>query len=646
MNDKEKKLGVNSSKQLTTYPLSEIGITKSNENMDNFHMFNELKYFKNEILEEMKNLKQELSKKFMQNYLELNEKIRQVNESNLQLEEKMENISTDIDKKLEGFSNEIKKFNLDMTINSLNNSMRVNDFKIESIKLDLKNHMEKTEDIVKENLLYPGMIGLGCKYKNLKQFFDFVIVSISNLGSENNKRTNEIKNFKLKTESGLINVHGKINEIIADYKSFAKDNLKELEIKFNEKLKYYEDKCAELKVQNINNNLNIEQKLDAFDEKYENMKNAEKNIDELNQKTMKEIDENTSSKINQFNSEFQSECKNINNKIKNLQNFNREIKQKLLVLNTILKKNIFFFKDEKDLSNPEIKNNNNNINNNLSSKLTSKIESDNTSNKKYKEKASEALMVNENDLTNGKENISLNKGNPNLAYYVSNIFLEINKEKTGKNLDIKKLLNKRLEKYQYLYQSKINDYDDKYYNKSVEEEDNKLSLEKKLKRTDKRLNLSLPRLSARKNINNKNEKNKIENFNSRKLYQTGLLVIFNSKDEEKKYISKLKSNALCLKLLEKGVKFDVNDFLNRSTMSKFTKDYYPEFKKEKEEKEEKEKIKEKKYISLGKKKKEKEKLFENAKISEKDSSFFLNEQKLFNDNSKNKIKVKNLSAII
>ena len=637
MTEPDTNLDQNNSKQISSFPQREMGILPSDVNKENIYIYNELKYFKNELLEEMKKIKQEFNMKFIQTSFELNEKIRQANESTFQLEEKIENISNNIDTKLEGFLKEINKYNLDMTINSLNNSMRVNDFKIEGIKLDLKNHIEKTDEMVKENLFYPGMIGLGCKYKNLKQFFDFIILSLSNMGSANNTRANEIKNYKTKTDSALVNIRGKISDITSDYKSYVNDSIKEFEMKFYEKIKYYEDKLGELKVQNIQGIQNIEQKMDTFDEKYENMKNIEKNINDINEKTMKEINENTTSKINKFNNEFQKDCKKLNNKIGILQNFNKELKQKLLILNTIHKKTIFFFKDEKDISN----NNNNNYNNNssISSRITSKIESDNTPSKKYKDKATETLLVNGNNITNGKENTGFNKQDQDLLNNVSNIYLEINKEKTGKNLDKKLLINKRLEKYKYIYDSNSNEYEDKRINKSVEEE-NTLTLEKKLNKNEGRINSSLPGLSARKNSYNKNEKNKVENYTSRKLYETGLFVNFNSKEEEKQYINNLKSNALCLKLIEKGITFDIKELLNKSSISKLKKDYYPEYKKEKE------KTKEKKMINFGKKKKEKEKLYENAKIAENDNNFFAHEQKLFNRNSHNKIKIKNLSAII
>lgn len=313
---------VNKSKLISTFPPKETSIPSANINKENIYIYNELKYFKNELLEEMKKIKQEFNIKFIQTSLELNEKIRQANESNFHLDEKIENISNNIDTKLEGFLKEINKYNLDMTINSLNNSMRINDFKIEAIKLDLKNHIEKTEEMVKENLFYPGMIGFGCKYKNLKQFFDFIILSLSNMGSANNTRANEIKNYKTKTDTALINIRGKMNDIASGCESYVNNSIKEFEMKFYEKIKYYEDKLDELKVQDIQGIQSIEQKMNIFDEKYEKIQNIEKNINDVNEKTMKEINENTSSKINLLDNEFQKECKKLNNKIQYLQNFN------------------------------------------------------------------------------------------------------------------------------------------------------------------------------------------------------------------------------------------------------------------------------------------------------------------------------------
>ena len=59
----------------------------------NIAINNDMKYFKNELLKEMKKIKQELFVKFSEYSLQLNEKIKQASIDNEQLDQKIEYIS-------------------------------------------------------------------------------------------------------------------------------------------------------------------------------------------------------------------------------------------------------------------------------------------------------------------------------------------------------------------------------------------------------------------------------------------------------------------------------------------------------------------------------------------------------------------------
>ena len=171
-----------------------------------------------------------------------------------------------------------------------------------------------------------------------------------------------------------------------------------------------------------------------------------------------------------------------------------------------------------------------------------------------------------------------------------------------------------------------------------------------LNKSHHRINSSFQGLRTKK----KKGKNKVENYTSRDLYDTGLFVNFNSKDEEEIYIDNLKNNALCVKLLEKGIKLNrnnLNEYINKS--ANFPGDYFYNSKSlPKERYNYKQYGKEKNFFNMSFNKKvnnnlEENKFREYLQKGENDNAFNLkkNEDRYLFRNTHTKIKIKNLSAI-
>ena len=155
-----------------------------------------------------------------------------------------------------------------------------------------------------------------------------------------------------------------------------------------------------------------------------------------------------------------------------------------------------------------------------------------------------------------------NKENTPPKKNIAKIYLKMEKEKNARTGSGKILKSERLEKFKFLYGNKSNTNDNYYLNRSIDSA-RSINADIGTNRNDQKNNSSIQDSSKGKMKN----KNIIEKYTSRDLYDTGLFVNFNSKCEEDNYINNLKNNALCLKLLEKGVKLDkiYNDVINRST---------------------------------------------------------------------------------
>ena len=335
MNEEENvvsKQGIKRSETLDRNSVS--ALTQRN----NFPFNNDMKYFKNELLKELKKIKQELFSKFTQYSIELNEKIKKASSDNEQLDEKIDYISKNIDSKLSNFLNEKNRYNLDRIITDMRDNIMTNDIKIQTMREELRIHKDQYEDIVRNNILYQGMIGPGCKYRNLHQFIDYLMASLNNLTTQLNQKNSEMNNYKTRTNNLFHNVNSQISEIIIGYKSYVNQSMKDFDIKIHNEIKLFDEKFLELRVQNMENNKNIEKKLDAFDDKYKTIENIEKNINEKNLKVIDDMKE-SNNKLSQMFEDFKKEFEEIKNKYNELSESNNEIKEKLKNLNLFSKRN-------------------------------------------------------------------------------------------------------------------------------------------------------------------------------------------------------------------------------------------------------------------------------------------------------------------
>lgn len=581
----------------------------------NIAINNDMKYFKNELLKEMKKIKQELFVKFSEYSLQLNEKIKQASIDNEQLDQKIEYISKNIDDKITSFLNEKNKYNFDRIISDLKDNIMTNDIKIQTMREELRQHKEQYEEVVKSNIYYQGMIGSGCKYRNMHQFIDFLLSSLNELNSTNNQKASEMRLYKTKVENIFHNINGQLNDITFGYKSYINQCMKDYETKISSQLRIYDEKFLELKTHDLENKKGIEKKLSDYDEKYKTLDKLENNININNEKLLEDIklsNNNLEKKMELYQQEFDE----MKTKFQELLKYNKEIKSKLNSLNLFSKKKI--------INKDEAKNEDYLFNNDI---LNSEFD---MGNKKYKNQSTETLGVNYSEKKENSKNVNNNN--------ISRIYLKIGGRKYSK--DSRKILkNERLEKFKYIYENENNNYDNKLFNKSL---DSTQSINQENNKNEyTRIKSSIPGIHT----NKKKLKNKIDNYSSKDLYNTGLFVNFNSKCEEDNYINNLKNNALCLKLLEKGIKID----LSKSTIN--PGEYFLSS-KNMQKKKLKNNHKDKNFFNMSFNKKREsnydgDKYHEYINKGDNDILFAINnpDNGLIFRNPNSKLKIKNLSAI-
>ena len=138
----------------------------SNTIKHDFSVNNDMIYFKNELLKEMKKIKLELSNKFAEYTTELDEKINKTSTANMELDEKIDFVAKNLENKLNDLFGQKTIENLEKSLLETKDNIVTNNIKLQALREELRIHKGQYEDIVRLNILYHGMIGPGCKYRN------------------------------------------------------------------------------------------------------------------------------------------------------------------------------------------------------------------------------------------------------------------------------------------------------------------------------------------------------------------------------------------------------------------------------------------------------------------------------------------------
>ena len=295
-------------------------LTKSVLNLDINHLKQDLLFFKNDILKDLRKIEEKVNIKLTEQSVANNEQYEAYERKLDALSTKISHVNTVISdnsfiiEKLNKFQS--FKSKAEDNLYSLNS-------RINNIQQESKDSLIRIEKILEDNLNYPGIIGKNSKFSNLRFFIDFVMNNIKLL----NSFKEEIQSFEF-TE-----FKNKINSDLNDFRFLIDDEQKNIRKLIENNIKNFDIKHEEL----INNSNRTENKLKEFKIKInEKFSEYEKNINllekDLNKKYNDQLNE-----INHLKNEFTNDIDNIKN--------NLSKNQKLLdYLKNLTEKNILLQK--------------------------------------------------------------------------------------------------------------------------------------------------------------------------------------------------------------------------------------------------------------------------------------------------------------
>ena len=255
-------------------------ISKNKFNItNNYDLQKELLFFKNDILKDMRNLEAKQAEKLI-NFKEEQTKIFNKYETKfLEQSEKITYLSNMIvdyfrKEKFESYFEEFKK--------KLEKNFAEMATKIYSLQGELKDVLYQQEKYFKENVLYPGVIGYQCKFKDLHAFIDYVLESIEQIEIyQETIKGYELHKIRKNLESDLNTIQSKLKTNFQILTKFTTEKVNESEQKMLKVLNDYNSQFVDVRIENNKNADNLMKKMEEVEHNFDQIIKIRK---EMNQK--------------------------------------------------------------------------------------------------------------------------------------------------------------------------------------------------------------------------------------------------------------------------------------------------------------------------------------------------------------------------
>ena len=203
--------------------------------------------FKNEVLKDLKIFMRQISDKVSNDEKLVNEKLDKFNTNIQTYTERIHELSNLIctDKTIRDKVDIIMNFK-----QKAQETLMTNDIKMNNFDKDFHENIFRIDSILKETVLYPGIIGGISKFKNFHDLIDFILSEISQITTFKEKTTMDINAYKSKVENITQSLQIKIDNNNLTCTKYLQKCIKSMEEKFQSLLDLYDEKLTAVRMEN------------------------------------------------------------------------------------------------------------------------------------------------------------------------------------------------------------------------------------------------------------------------------------------------------------------------------------------------------------------------------------------------------------
>ena len=284
---------------------------------DNFlntqHILDDVIYFKNDILTEIKGIKDKLKEQSNIINNEVNKKLILYFDKIEDLKNRVNDFSAILNKREAESNYYTEKLNTLIEFkNNIEQEKISEDYKFKLFTDELKNAINKYDKLISNNLIYPGIIGIDSKFKDYHEFVDYVLKQIEIFTTFKDKNILDLKSYKNKLESNMKSLNLQTQSILNSAKTYAMKNIKDSEEKCFNEIKLYDEKIMRTKMDNFSYIKKLEIQNKEILEEFSKLMIMKKNVTDIVEKSIEDTrksNENTQKLFQDYQEQF-NEIKN------------------------------------------------------------------------------------------------------------------------------------------------------------------------------------------------------------------------------------------------------------------------------------------------------------------------------------------------
>ena len=208
---------------------------------------NDLMYFKEEILGNIKRMENKVNEKVEIMTKMVDSKLSPYNSKFDEMKAKIFDLSNLISNDKSSVEKIAKLLEFKA---KADDTLQSHEISINQCNRDIANATYKYDRVLLENFMIPGLLGANCKYPTMKSFIESCINQLSQLNTFKDRNTLDLKSYKDKLE-GLVKQFGQqIEGIKAVFLDYCKKSVDDCENKFNERIKTTESRIESMRVEN------------------------------------------------------------------------------------------------------------------------------------------------------------------------------------------------------------------------------------------------------------------------------------------------------------------------------------------------------------------------------------------------------------
>ena len=237
-------------------------------NISTKNMKDDILLFKNEALKDFKEAQKKVSQKYNNLDLEIKEKLNSYESRIKVYETKISELSKLIntDKTIREKVDKLMEFK-----EKTDESMLTEKIRLDNCRNDLNANVNRIDQILKESVIYPGIIGGISKYKTFHDLIDYVLTQCSQNLTFREKSIIDLKSYKTKLDNIISSFNTQINTLLNTTSEFTKTCVKECEDRMKSIYNIYDDRLQDARIENANYAIGLEKATDVLKKELENL---------------------------------------------------------------------------------------------------------------------------------------------------------------------------------------------------------------------------------------------------------------------------------------------------------------------------------------------------------------------------------------